>query len=74
MAKEIIPHKLITSYDENGKIKDSILQYKIREDGVVKNQFFTMSVKNGLDEKVNTVLLSAKVHAEKGEKIIKGRS
>jgi hypothetical protein len=67
--KEIIPNKLIVSYDEEGCIKDAILQYKIKEDGVTKNQFYTMTVKDGIKDIIGNVLNSAKSHAEKGEKI-----
>lgn len=70
MAKEIIPHKQITSYDENGEVKDVILQYRIREDGKMSNQFFTKSVKNSLDlEQVNATLAAGKADVETKEGI-----
>jgi hypothetical protein len=68
--REIIPHKLIVSYDDKGEIKDAILQYRIKEDGVIKNQFYTMAVKDGMSTGINNILSAAKSHAERGERII----
>ena len=64
----IIPHKLVISYDKDGEVSSSILQYKIENNGVVKNEFFTMSVDAGINKSSLTNLGSAaKMHAERGE-------
>jgi len=70
MAKEILPHKLVVHYDEKCEVKDAVLIYKIREDGAVKNVFYTMSVKPSISGiPMNTLLTSAKESAETCEKI-----
>lgn len=67
--KEIIPHKLVISYNDKGEIKESILQYRLQIDGATKNEFFTISVKDGIKNTINPILADAKNHAKKGEKI-----
>jgi hypothetical protein len=68
--KSIIPHKLVVSFSTDGSVKSAILQYKINVDGAVKNEFFTMAVKDGISKAVlDGTLAMAKAHVELGEKI-----
>jgi hypothetical protein len=66
--KEIIPHKIIISLDESGSFKDAIMQYRIKHGSATENKFYTMSIKNGISTAaINTQILKAKEHVEKGE-------
>ncbi len=68
--KEIIPKKLITTFDKQGKVQNSILLYQIKEDKQTKRRFHTISVKAGINIKgMNRILTESKKHAEIGEKI-----
>ena len=71
MAKEIVPHKLIISYKEDGSIDKSILLYRLREDGVLDSKkFLSVNVSNGIDIALLLELATkSKEHAEKGERI-----
>lgn len=59
---------MIITLNEDGSFKDGIMQYRIREDGKLdERKFYTTSIKSGLDtEKMNTHLLTAKIHVKKG--------
>ena len=68
--KEIVPHKLIIELDEDGTIISGVMQYRIRHNGAMLNKFYTMSIKDGFSlPAINTQLLKAKEHVEKGEKV-----
>ena len=68
--KKIIPHKLVVSFNPDGGISSSILQYQIDIDGKVEGKFYTMSVKAGIDlDSVDSIALEAKTHVETGEKV-----
>ena len=72
MAKEIIPLKLIVDLNEDGTVKDGILQYQLRELGVTsKRNFYTIGIKSGIQiPDLEKIISDSKTHAEKGEKII----
>ncbi|MDD4980707.1 MAG: hypothetical protein PHC54_05515 [Candidatus Omnitrophica bacterium] len=72
MAKEIIPYRLVVTYNDEGSVKSSILQYRIREDGKMdERKFYTMSVNNGIEPaKLQSISAASISHVEKGEKII----
>jgi len=68
--KEVIPYKLIATLNPDGTAVSALLQYKIRVDGAVEEKFFTMTIDEGIDKQIlNALLLDAKAHTEKGEKI-----
>jgi len=68
--KEIVPHRLIIDLNQEGGFKSGILQYRIRNDGVMVNKFFTMGIAGGINlPAMNTMLLKTKGHVEIGEKI-----
>lgn len=48
MAKEIIPNKLITAINTGGILKDCVLHYQIKTDGVLDKKFYTVNVKDGI--------------------------
>jgi len=48
MAKEIIPNKLITAINTDGTLKDCVLHYQIKTDGVLDKKFLTVNVKGGI--------------------------
>lgn len=48
MAKEIIPNKLITAINTDGTLKDCVLHYQIKNDGVLDKKFLTVNVKGGI--------------------------
>lgn len=48
MAKEIIPNKLITAINTDGTLKDCVLHYQIKTDGVLDKKFYTVNVKDGI--------------------------
>jgi hypothetical protein len=74
MAKEIIPLRLIIELNEDGTFKDGILQYQLREIGVVsKRNFYTVGVKEGIKiPDLEKIVLDSVIHAEKAEQITKG--
>lgn len=69
MAKEIVPYKFIMDINEDNTCKSVILQYRIKENGVLQNKFLTMTVGPGITVDINSVLAEAKAHVEKGEGI-----
>lgn len=71
--KEIIPHKIIINLDEDGSFRDGIMQYRIKHGNATENKFYTMGIKNGISlAAINTQIVKAKEHVEKGEGITKG--
>lgn len=71
MVKEILPNKLIISFNSDGSFRDGILQYKLKIDGAIdERKFYTIAITKGIDLKeINSILEDSKLHAEKGEKI-----
>lgn len=72
MAKEIIPNKLITAINTGGILKDCVLHYQIKTDGVLDKKFYTLSVKGGisiedLQKIINDGIAQAKVSEGIGE-------
>ncbi|MGD0336718.1 MAG: hypothetical protein ABSB18_06425 [Candidatus Omnitrophota bacterium] len=68
--KQIIPHKLIISLNQDGTFKSGILQYKLKIDEIEERQFRTLGITQGINqEEINKVLEDAKSHAEQGEGI-----
>jgi hypothetical protein len=68
--KEIIPNKLIVTFGSDGKVQSSILQYRIKVDGVMEEKYYTMGVDNGIKtEELSKLINDAKSHTAKGEKI-----
>jgi len=68
MAKEIVPNKLITAINTDGTLKDCVLHYQIKTDGVLDKKFLTVNVKSGivvedLQKIVNDSIAQAK-HSE----------
>ena len=49
MAREVVPSKVIVTVDEKGEVSKAIVQYRIRDNGKLSREFFTMSVKGGID-------------------------
>lgn len=72
MAKEIVPHKLVVTYNEDGTVHSALLQYRVRVDGKVGRQFETMTVTDGVKDKsgsMDGLMRAGIIHAEVGEKI-----
>jgi hypothetical protein len=68
--KEMIPQKLIATLNEDGTLKNAVLQYKLKIDGVLQSKFYTIAVSDGIKAvNINTVFTDAISHAKKGEKI-----
>ncbi len=68
--KQIIPKKLITTFDKDGQAQNSVLLYQIKTGGVLDNKFHTISVKAGVNiGNLNKILKASITHAEKGEHI-----
>ena len=69
--KEIIPHRLIITYNRDGTIQSNILQYRVKEDGVIdEGKILTMSVDKGIEQdKVQNISALGIAHVKKGEKI-----
>lgn len=74
MAKEIVPNKLIITLNEDWSVKDTVLSYRMREDGAMDTKrYFTIAVDGGIDiQQLNGIIESAKAHANAGEKITEG--
>lgn len=55
MAKKIIPHKLVVSFDETGKFAQALLMYQIKENtGNLLQKYHTISV----DSKINVPVIN----------------
>jgi hypothetical protein len=44
MVKEIISKKIIIDLNNDGTFKKGLLQYQIKNDGVVNNKYYTISI------------------------------
>lgn len=71
MTKEIVPHKLIITLNEDWTTQSGILSYRLREDGSMNSQkYYTMDVSKGINvTRLGEIVASARSHTEKGEKI-----
>lgn len=70
MAKRIIPHKLVVSYDDRGEVLRAVLQYRTAEGARIEQKFNTMAVTAAVKGLGDDVLFNATKHAEVGERII----
>lgn len=71
MAKELIPHKMVVTYDDKGAYKNSTMLYRVRVDGLMdERKFYTLDVTKQIDAaSIAKVLTDSKLHAESAEKI-----
>ena len=63
----IVPHKMILSYAEDGTVKDAILQYRIKVNGVMDNKFYTMGVKESVSKTAVDSMAIAKAQVDQIE-------
>lgn len=70
MSKEIVPHKMVVSYNPDGTVRDSIMMYRIKENGVTSREYKTVNVKVKIDTDLEAATVFAKEHVELSEKII----
>ena len=71
MAKELIPNKVILNFDSKGVYRDGVLQYRVKENGVLKNIYHTISIENsGFSiPQFKDMVKKFESHAKKAEKI-----
>lgn len=46
MAKDLVPLKMIISFDGNGQFENGLLLYKLRVNGVIEDRQKSISIKN----------------------------
>lgn len=64
----IIPSRIIIGIGDNGKAKDVVLQYKVRDGGAVDARFRTIGVGKGIDAaSLATIIEQAIQRAKDGE-------
>jgi hypothetical protein len=70
MAKKLIPHKIVVSFNPDGTADKATLQYRVMVDGVLSNRYNTIAVKTGITlASLNLVLGESRLQAEVSEKI-----
>jgi hypothetical protein len=65
MTKEIIPHKLITVLDEVGNVKESVIQYRLKIDGILQSKFNTISISS--NQELDSVIQGALIKVQQAE-------
>ncbi len=64
----IIPLKLVIDFDKKEEVRNAVLLYKKKVDGVVLRQPFTISVKGGINIKsLNSIIKASIAQANKSE-------
>lgn len=71
MKTNIIPHKLLINFNEDGTFLDGILMYQVQEDtGSVSSKYNTISVKSEFNvAAINIIIQKAITFAKKQEGI-----
>jgi hypothetical protein len=71
MPKQIIPHKILISFKEDGTFKDGILIYQILDDkGKLSTQYNTIQINSEISVPIiNGIIQKSKLFTEKAENI-----
>ncbi len=70
MSKNVVPHKMVITYDNDGNFKKSVLLYRLKTNGMLDaRKFYSMDTTKGLDKNlINRVVFDGKNYADVIEK------